>query len=492
MGKPEDGRALASTALDAQGTTPSAGARDSCCCTFPQFISFRCVFVLLLAFAVLLSALFWLPIFRFGDREDLDLDYRGHDIVASFVLKHPATFLEKNISLLEGDIFAEMSYYYTKVEIISLEPAGSNMTRVVFSVDSDWATRSIIRELFVTLVTQQSFLSLGSGMFGDPSSFEILKFRGGIIISPPEQKAFTLQSVQILFNFTLNFSIDEILDNFDELVTQLKTGLRLAPYENLYISLINLKGSTVAPPTTVRSQVYLAVGIPSKSRIKQLAQTITGSHSKNLGLNNTVFGRVKQVSLSSILQHSLGSDGSPSPAPSPSPLHHPHHRRHHHHHHHNPAVSPSTSPSPSRGSHGSSRGGGSGTSAPTPTPAPVPGSGKNKAAPPPCHFGNSHRYPWKHNKHSHTPPGSAPDAGAPTQPKMGQNPSSKKSPSPVPASPPKIARAVTHPPSKGVAVHARPPDSMPMVSPAPSPSSAGAFSPDTWAMLSSPLVLLLL
>jgi hypothetical protein len=37
--------------------------------------------------------------------------------------------------------------------------------------------------------------------------------------------------VKILFNFTLNFPIDQIQKNFDELTSQLKSGLNLVPYE---------------------------------------------------------------------------------------------------------------------------------------------------------------------------------------------------------------------------------------------------------------------
>ncbi|KAI5381570.1 hypothetical protein KIW84_UN0625 [Lathyrus oleraceus] len=58
-------------------------------------------------------------------------------------------------------------------------------------------------------------------------------------------------------------------------------------------------------------------GIPS-SKKRQLAQTIMGPH--NLGLNNTEFGRVKQVRLSTILQHSLnGSDTGSARSPAPAP-----------------------------------------------------------------------------------------------------------------------------------------------------------------------------
>lgn len=44
------------------------------CCRIKGLFGFRCVFVLLLGVAVLLSAVFWLPpFFSHGDRGDLDL-----------------------------------------------------------------------------------------------------------------------------------------------------------------------------------------------------------------------------------------------------------------------------------------------------------------------------------------------------------------------------------------------------------------------------------
>ena len=143
----------------------------------------------------------------------------------------------------------------------------------------------------------------------------------------------------------------------------------------MYVNLSNSEGSTVAAPTIVQSSVLLAIGIsPSKERLKQLAQTIMGPH--NLGLNNTEFGRVKQVRLSSILQHSLhGSNGSgsarsPSPAPLPHPPHHHHHHHHqhrHHHHHHDTDLTPSTSPVP----------------APAPATSPIPAPATGEGATPP-------------------------------------------------------------------------------------------------------------
>ncbi|XP_044504968.1 E3 ubiquitin-protein ligase arkadia-like isoform X2 [Mangifera indica] len=302
-----------------------------------------------------------------------------------------------------------------KVVILSLEPvAGLNKTKVVFAVDPDAKSskislysQSLIKSSFVSFVIDQSFLRLTTSLFGDPFTFEVLKFPGGITVIPL-QSAFPLQKVQILFRFTLNFSIYQIQVNFNELTSQLKSGLHLAAYENLYISLFNSKGSTVAPPTIVQSSVLLAVGsTPSTPRLKQLAQTITGSHSKNLGLNNTVFGRVKQVRLSSILQHSLnGGNGSgPSLSPSPAPLPHSHHHHHHHHHHHrhrhrNDHLAPASSPTPATQ-----------TAAPLPvhgSPAPRKNSPaprkSHEAQPPGCHSVNNGGSRKKGRTQSHLAP----------------------------------------------------------------------------------------
>ena len=122
--------------------------------------------------------------------------------------------------------------------------------------------------------------------------------------------------------------------------------------QNLFIKLGNLQGSTILPPTIVETYIVRVVGNPQPDvpRMKQLAQKITHSSSGNLGLNNTVFGKVKQIRLSSYLKHSLHSRGS-SDAPSPAPMqHHGHHRHHHRHHGHEdnrhlaPAAAPIISP----------------------------------------------------------------------------------------------------------------------------------------------------
>ncbi|RDX63918.1 hypothetical protein CR513_57587, partial [Mucuna pruriens] len=354
----------------------------------------------------------------------------GHDIVASFIVNKSVSLLEDNKLQLANEIFDEIDAPSSKVAILFLYALpGPNKTRVVFSVDPDdkytemsSAVISLIKASFTSLVIRQSILQLtSSSLFGDPYSFEVLKFKGGITIIP-QQTAFPLQKGQAQFSFNLNFPIYQIQTNFKELTSQLKSGLSLTSFENLYISLSNSEGSTVDAPTVVQSSVLLAVGIaPSKERLKQLAQTIMGPH--NLGLNHTEFGKVKQVRLSSILQHSLhGNDGSgsawsPSPAPLPHPPHHHHHHQHrHHHHHHNAHLTPATSPVPASIP----------VPAPTPTPTPMPtptpregvtppkvGSpaaaksasapGKSSQSQPPCRFVYRKRSTHNSGKHAHPP-----------------------------------------------------------------------------------------
>ncbi|VAH18582.1 unnamed protein product [Triticum turgidum subsp. durum] len=293
--------------------------RGRSCSSCRRSVRPQCVAALLLGAAVLLSALFWLPPFAGRDRgrragpPDPPADALAADIVASFMLQKTVSELNESIPKLEFDIYEEIGIPNSTVAVNFLQPSGaSNWTNVIFS----------------------STLQLTESLFGNSSFFEVLKFPGGITIIPP-QAAFLVQKPYASFNFTLNFSIDKVQDKTNELKDQMRAGLLLDTNEILYIKLTNLEGSTVAPPTVVRSSIILEVGNhqPSPPRMKQLAQTIANSSSGNLGLNHTVFGKVKQLSLSSYLRHSLHS-GSDSDAPSPAPMTHEDHRRHHHHHHH--------------------------------------------------------------------------------------------------------------------------------------------------------------
>ncbi|XP_052176462.1 uncharacterized protein LOC127790809 [Diospyros lotus] len=495
MGKVEEEESSlsSSTAVDSQSSGRNG---ENGCRGIRRFVRFRCVLALVLGVGVLLSALFWLPPFlHYGDQGDLDLDSRfgDYDIIASFMLEKPVSLLEDNILRLEGDIFDEIEAPTAKVEVISLKPLdASNRTKVVFAVVPDEknsrvssTAQSLIRSGFVSLVTRQYPLRLTASLFGNPHSFDVLKFRGGITVIPP-QNVFPLQKSQIIFNFTLNFSIDIIQDNFNALASQLKSGLRLASYENLYINLTNSRGSTVAPPTTIETAVVLLIGNPSLTRLKQLARTITGSHAKNLGLNNTVFGRVKQVRLSSILQHSLGGDASPSPSPLPHPhIHHHHHHHHRHHHHHElaspvgapPASTPAPTPrfnAPSTGKHSLA-------------PAPVPSPERSHIAKPPrCQFGQN-RFPRKPIMQPPVVPPILPPI--PPRNKAFSPSQQVNPPPPVPhqshaSSPLPNVGHTHHQPPKSSEVDAEPPDSIaPLVSPSLSSSSAGFVPSALWAVL---------
>ncbi|EOA23867.1 hypothetical protein CARUB_v10017084mg [Capsella rubella] len=357
MGKNTDEEQNLPVSDGAASSRNNGGGINSCCCcvSISSYFSLRCVFILAFSAAVFLSALFWLPPFLgLADRGDLDLDprFKDHRIVASFDVGKPVSFMEDNLLQLENDITDEISFPMTKVVVLALERLGDlNRTMVVFAIDPEKEhskipaeIESLIKAAFETLVQKQLSFRLTESLFGEPFLFEVLKFPGGITVIPP-QPIFPLQKAQLLFNFTLNFSIYQIQSNFEELTSQLKKGINLAPYENLYITLSNCRGSTVAPPTIVHSSVLLTVG--SSSRLKQLAHTITSSHSKNLGLNHTVFGKVKQVRLSSILPQSPATSSSPSPSPQPETHEHHHHHSHpHHHHHHHQELAPEPSTSP--------------------------------------------------------------------------------------------------------------------------------------------------
>ncbi|KAI4341214.1 hypothetical protein MLD38_025965 [Melastoma candidum] len=482
-----------------EGRRRICGLFCCCCCGgggcrdgITRHFGLKCALVLLLSAGLFLSAIFWLPPFsRLADRQDLDLDprYRGHEVVASFNVGKSFAFLEENIMQLHDDILWEIGVAMIKVSVLSVEQVnGSNEAKVVFAIDSDTkktkistAVLSLIRESFESFVTQQLSLRLTTSLFGNASSFEVLKFAGGITIIPP-QSAFLLQKVQILFNFTLNYPIEQIQANFADLTTQLKSGLRLTSYENLYISLSNSRGSTVASPTIVQSSVLLTVGnTPSILRLKQLAQTITGSHSGNLGLNNTIFGRVKQVQLSSILQHSLnGTDqgGAPSPSPMPRQQHPRHHHHQSHDRSHSPIAAPKISPSPAiyRGlaprhrdgvsSHHHSR-----------SPAPAP---SHEAKPPGCQYGYKGGGSSKGGKkESPVPPAPAP---SPRHHSPISSPSRQPSNPRHPAPAPSLHHVHASTPLPHVSLtHAQPPSSSepttlyhgltPAVSPSPKSSS---------------------
>uniref|UniRef100_A0A803LZX7 DUF7036 domain-containing protein n=1 Tax=Chenopodium quinoa TaxID=63459 RepID=A0A803LZX7_CHEQI len=449
MGKSEenDEFSLSSAAVNGEGISGSNAERGECSLICRVF-KLRCFLALLLGISVFLSAVFWLPPFlNFADRSDLDLDprYRGHTIVASFRLKRPVSFVEDNIEELEGGIYEDFGAANAKVAILSKESSGLNSTDIVFAIDPVFknsissAQLSLIRASFVSLVTRQFDFVLIPSLSGESSFFEVLKFPGGITISPP-QIAYPLQKVQILFNFTLNNSILQIQENFEVLRNQLKYGLHLTNNENLYIRLTNSRGSTVAPPATVQTSVVLKVGVPSQPRLKQLAQTIRDSPARNLGLNNTVFAPQPVKS------------APPPHRSAPSPVRH---RR----------AFPSFAPAPARSYQAS-------------PPGAHPPFRSYPADPPGCRFRFRSRHFPKSPQQSPRAPRMPPRSYVASTPHPQAKPPTPVAHQISPSSPlPNVIYARVHPPSASE-MDPGPPDKMPSV--APSPSSGDHITAISW------------
>ncbi|CAK7357030.1 unnamed protein product [Dovyalis caffra] len=293
-------------------------------------ISFKCVFVLVLSLCLLVSALFWIFPFHssvgsingFDAKDEIKL---SATVQAYFRLVKPVAQLVTHIARLEHDINDEIGIPNAKVAILSMHQLNaSNWTDVVFGFSPDpinvpinMVSLSVLRSSLIELFLEQSNLTVTTSIFGQPSTFEILRFPGGITLIPM-QYASIWQMPQILFNFTLNNSITEVLDSFGELKNQLEFGLHLRRFENVYVKITNEDGSTITPPVTVQASIVSDLGTLQLQRLKQLAQIITASPVKNLGLNNSVFGKVKGVVLSSYLKGTLhATPPTPSPAPSP-------------------------------------------------------------------------------------------------------------------------------------------------------------------------------
>ncbi|RDX57645.1 hypothetical protein CR513_63095, partial [Mucuna pruriens] len=329
--------------VEEEGPSSGTEVEAPLCWLLLRPFSFKCLFLLVLSLSALVSALFWvLP------RHTITYSFDAKDVIkqsasvqTSFRLEKPVSQLIPYIETLEYDIYGEIALPSTKVAILSMHQSITpNWTDVVFGVLSDPMNASInpvslsvLRSSLIELFLQQSNLTLTTTIFGNASIFEILKFPGGISVIPV-QSASIWQIPEILFNFTLNNSIAEVLDNFDDFKDELKYGLHLNSDENVYVQITNPNGSTIAPPVVVQASVMPGFGSLLPQRLKQLAQTITGSAGKNLGLDNSVFGRVKEVRLSSFLKNTLhASSPSPSPAPSPQLIDHsepsmsPHHAR---------------------------------------------------------------------------------------------------------------------------------------------------------------------
>lgn len=288
----------------------------------------------MLSVAAFFSALFWLLPLRhnrlgFDAKDSIKLTA---SVQSYFRLQKPVSELIPYISRLEYDINEEIGVPSLKVAVLSMHQAdlsnwngSSNWTDVVFGFLPDPINSttipvalSLLKSSLIDLFLQKCNLTLTYPIFGKPSSFEILRFPTGVTIIPEITPLLSLP----LVNFTLNSSIYDIKENLPELKEQLKLGLHLMPNEMVYIQVTNKHGSTKDPPTMVEALVASDIPIQPE-RFKQLAQIITGSPPiENLGLDHSVFGKVKEISLSSFLNHSLHAPvptPTPTPTPSPSP-----------------------------------------------------------------------------------------------------------------------------------------------------------------------------
>lgn len=342
MGKSELQNAHQQHSLDVETGGASSGILcDGCSLALHRVtkdFSFKCLFVFLLTLSLLVYGIFWIIPFHsvktgYDAKDEIKL---SATVQSYFRLDKPVTELVPHIGRLEYDIYGEVGIPGAKVAILSMHQSGaSNWTDVVFGILSEPVnvpinpvSLSVLRSSLIELFLQQINLTLTPSIFGNTSMFEILKFPGGISVIPV-QSASIWQIPQMLFNFTLNNSVADVLENFVEFKEQLKSGLYLRSYENVFVQITNEVGSTTSPPVTVQASVMSDFGSLMPQRLKQLAQAIAGSTGKNLGLNNTVFGKVKSINLSSYLKCTLhASPPGPSPGPGPGP-------------------SPSSSPSPS-------------------------------------------------------------------------------------------------------------------------------------------------
>lgn len=293
---------------------------------FKRLFSFKCLFMVFLGFGVSLFGLFSVVKFHhrgigFDAKESIK---QSATVQAYFRLEKPVSYLIPQISRLEYDINDEIGAPGTQVAILSMHKScASNWTDVVFGVLSqpvnspiNPVSLSVLRSSLIDLFTQRSNLTLTKTIFGMPSSFEILKCPGGITIIPKLSPP-VLMLPKVLFNFTLRNSLQDIEENFLQLKVQLKSGLQLMPSENIFVQVTNKAGSTKDPPVTVQASVVSTLGGLDPQRLKELAQEIRESPpAKNLGLDNAVFGKVKEISLSSFLFPTLDAP-TPSPAPSP-------------------------------------------------------------------------------------------------------------------------------------------------------------------------------
>ncbi|OEL38513.1 hypothetical protein BAE44_0000468 [Dichanthelium oligosanthes] len=226
---------------------------------------------------------------------------------------------------VQETIFQVTEHWLTILQVsVSMRPYNyTNTTYVKFGVLPDprntpMSMKSIkaLRTSLIGLTLQQLNLSLTPSVFGDPLCLEILGFPEGITVLLPHNASHA-DSIQPIFNITFDSTIREVREFLEEMKTELASILQLTPDEEFFVKLTNTNGSTVATPVTV----LLFISPKDHSnflqpyRLKQLAQIITEQRTRNLGLNTSIFGRIRDLKLSPLLEAYL-----PSLAPSLSPM----------------------------------------------------------------------------------------------------------------------------------------------------------------------------
>ncbi|XP_019095178.1 PREDICTED: uncharacterized protein LOC104769403 [Camelina sativa] len=285
---------------------------QSCSSALSRLFSLRCLIVLVVSLAILLPTIFCL------------FPSRSHTLAPPLSQPHANDTINYNVTVEQVTVLSlrqSCSCKYTDVEF-AVVPVSAGYEISTQSLNS-------LRSSFVNLLEQRSKLNLTTTSFGKPISFQVLKFPGGISVDPSGSIPVPfIGYVGNLLNFTLDRSISQILrDNkARKLSGKLAVTLCLEPQESIYFRLTNIQGSTVSPPVIV--QVYLVITIRDNlqqrlDHFAHITQTISQTSSaNNLGLDNTVFGEVKRITISTNLEGEI-LDPASVMAPTPTPACYP-------------------------------------------------------------------------------------------------------------------------------------------------------------------------
>ncbi|XP_010480421.1 PREDICTED: uncharacterized protein LOC104759160 [Camelina sativa] len=315
---------------------------QSCYSALSRFFSLRCLIVLVVSLAILLPTIFCLfpsrshtlaPPLSQPHANDT-INYNAASVQASFKLRKPVSEVTSQKGALEDEIFRSICLSNdTKVIVLSLRQSCScKYTDVEFAVvpvsaGYEISTQSLtsLRSSFVNLLEQRSKLNLTTTCFGKPYSFQVLKFPGGISVDPSGSIPVpSFGYVGNILNITLDRSISEILpDNkAQKLSGKLAVTLYLEPQESIYFRLTNIQGSTVSPPVIVQVYLVITIRVNLQLRLDHFAHITQTSSANNLGLENTVFGEVKGITISTNLEGEI-LDPALVMAPTPTPACYP-------------------------------------------------------------------------------------------------------------------------------------------------------------------------